>query len=296
MKKHAYLIIAHTQFELLKILLECLDYEFNDIFIHIDQKVDNFDEEEFRKICKKSNVIFLKDRISVTWGDFSQIKCELDLLDEATKNNKYQYYHLMSGVDLPLKTQEEIHGFFSQYKGKEFVHFENIEVSERELKKVNKYHFIIKKNKNFIEKCIYKISMLFQCFTNRSRKYGIKYQKGANWFSITDEFARYILQKRELIHKVFKRTYCADEFFVQTLLYESPYIKNLYNQSFNDDYSSIQYFIDWERGNPYEFDDNDYDLLIKSDMLFARKFNYDKSQNLIQRIRLKIKGDDCSEK
>lgn len=36
MKKDAYLIIAHK--ELLKCLIHSLDYEQNDIFVHIDKK------------------------------------------------------------------------------------------------------------------------------------------------------------------------------------------------------------------------------------------------------------------
>ena len=44
------------------------------------------------------------------------------------------------------------------------------------------------------------------------------------------------------------------------------------------------YFIDWKRGNPYEFKDSDYDELINSNLLFARKFNFDKNPNIIMRI------------
>lgn len=38
MEKHAYLIAAHSQFELLKKLIVLLDDERNDIYIHVDQK------------------------------------------------------------------------------------------------------------------------------------------------------------------------------------------------------------------------------------------------------------------
>ena len=36
--KHAYLIMAHDKFEQLAMLLQCLDYPDNDIYIHIDKK------------------------------------------------------------------------------------------------------------------------------------------------------------------------------------------------------------------------------------------------------------------
>ena len=35
---HAYMIIAHNQFELLERLIAALDDERNDIYIHIDKK------------------------------------------------------------------------------------------------------------------------------------------------------------------------------------------------------------------------------------------------------------------
>ena len=38
MEKHAYLIICHNQFKLLKKLIMMLDNENNDIYIHIDKK------------------------------------------------------------------------------------------------------------------------------------------------------------------------------------------------------------------------------------------------------------------
>ena len=67
MKRHAYLIIAHKNFEQLKKLLVLLDDAQNDIFILIDKK-SVFDKNDFLQICEKSNVQFVK-RIHVNWGD-----------------------------------------------------------------------------------------------------------------------------------------------------------------------------------------------------------------------------------
>lgn len=109
-EKHAYLIIAHNEFEILKILLSMLDDERNDIYLHIDKKVRNIDLTEFQ--TKKSKLIILDKRVDVRWGDYSQIKLELLLFETAYKNSKYTYFHLLSGVDLPIQTQDYIHRFF----------------------------------------------------------------------------------------------------------------------------------------------------------------------------------------
>ena len=40
-----------------------------------------------------------------------------------TNNLKYDYYHHISGVDMPLKTPNEIDEFFKNNAKKEFIHF-----------------------------------------------------------------------------------------------------------------------------------------------------------------------------
>ena len=47
MNRHAYLIMAHHQFDFLKELLSALDDEANDIYLHLDQKAGNLDFSAF---------------------------------------------------------------------------------------------------------------------------------------------------------------------------------------------------------------------------------------------------------
>ena len=111
MKRHAYLIKAHHQFDLLEKLLRLLDDERNDIYIHIGVGV-NYDRARFEKCVKRSGIFFVYP-VKESWGGYSQIESELHLF-EAAAENSYAYYHLLSGVDLPLKTQDEIHAFLMQ--------------------------------------------------------------------------------------------------------------------------------------------------------------------------------------
>lgn len=61
-RKQAYLIMAHNQFEVLKVLIKQIDYIYHDIFIHIDQRVTGWDFKELTEIAEHSNVIILEDR------------------------------------------------------------------------------------------------------------------------------------------------------------------------------------------------------------------------------------------
>lgn len=51
----------------------------------------------------------------------------------------------------------------------------------------------------------------------------IQFQKGTNWFSITDSLARYIVEKEDWIHAVFRNTRCCDDVFLQTIIVNSIY-------------------------------------------------------------------------
>lgn len=287
--KHAYLIIAHNQPELLKILLKSLDYSDNDIYVHLDKKMGNISLDPYYEAVKYSGLYFLSNRLDVRWGDFSQIECELRLL-EASIPQKYQYYHLMSGVDLPLKSQEEIHSFFNRHAGTEYVHFDAEQIDPLSYKRVSKYIFIQKRNKNLFEKIIYKIMMILQFGVDRGKKTKLIYQKGANWFSITHALAEYVVSNRSLIEKQFKYTLCADEVFLQTLVANSNFMNFVSENNFSDNYETIQYCIDWNRGNPYEFRLNDFNYLINSKMLYARKFNWNVDSEIVLKIYENIKN------
>lgn len=84
-------------------------------------------------------------------GNFSQIECEYRLLERATPQ-KYMYYHMMSGVDLPLKTQGEIHQFFDENYGTEYIQFESSELTNEEKNRVSKYHFIAKRKRILLKR------------------------------------------------------------------------------------------------------------------------------------------------
>jgi hypothetical protein len=82
--KHAYLIIAHNNLRILKMLVSALDDPRNDIYIHIDRKVKGVRQWKRELVAKQATLIFTK-RIRVNWGGHSQIRAEWILLQEATK-------------------------------------------------------------------------------------------------------------------------------------------------------------------------------------------------------------------
>lgn len=119
--RHAYLIMAHNNFEILEKQVLLLDSPNADFYIHVDKKAGAFPAEALAALPQHSKIVFT-DRTDVHWGGYSQIACELLLL-KASLPGEYDYYHLLSGVDMPIKPRKQIEGFFQMHSDKEFLCF-----------------------------------------------------------------------------------------------------------------------------------------------------------------------------
>lgn len=299
--KHAYLLMVHKEPYNLQKLLELLDDENNDIYIHIDVKSKVLHKEEIMKWCSKSNIYFVR-QTSVQWAAYSGINCEMILLEEAVKGN-YDYYHLLSGQDLPLVSQRNMHRFFEDNNGKEFVSlYDRSELDWRIqalYERVCYWHmkeltdkFTSKTMKKFIE-LFSRVWLKLQKILHIKRPIKIEdVVFGKNWFSITGNFAQFVLAHKEEIQKVFKYTASGDEMFLQYMLVKSPYKDNNY---LIDKDSSMRY-VDWTRSvnkaNPHIWEASEFDELINSGYLFARKFDSDVDKEIIDKICDYVKKQD----
>lgn len=292
MGRHAYLIMAHNNFDLLQKELMLLDDDRNDIYIHIDKKTKDVDEAYITEKVKKSHVYFIP-RIDVKWGGYSVAQCTINLLKAATKNS-YQYYHLMSGADLPLKTQDEIHDFFDKGGDFEYVSFDAPAPKEDQVMRVKRYYMFQdvygRNHKKFPLILLFaldKISLKIQkiCKVDRFRGQGVLLQKGPEWFSITDELARIVVRKEEWIKKHFSHTRCCDEVFLHTILNNSKRKNHIYQNGFyGQKTNACLRLIDWGRGKPYIWRGKDFEELIQSEYLFARKFDPNVDTEIIDKL------------
>lgn len=275
MMKHAFLIMAHDSLELLEVLLSMLDDERNDIFLHIDKKSDMLDGHPLQ--MTKACLFVLENRVDVRWGDLSQIKAEYALMEEALRHGPYAYYHVLSGHDLPIKSQDFIHHFFDVHQGKEFVGINHGEEFEWDCRrKMMRYWLLTRYTRtrfglwNAIIKRLNKyLAVLLGTVVHRPN---MEFAKGANWVSITQDCVEYVVSKKDFVMKRFNYTFCPDEFFLQTLVWNNPKLRSaLYSET--DEYEGCMRLIDWKRGNPYVWTMADKDELLHSDRLFARKFD-----------------------
>ena len=292
MKRHAYLILAHHRFGQLRKLLELLDDPRNDIFVHIDAKAQ-FDPEEWQGVCKYSALRFTSRRIRVHWGGVSIMRAELMLLKESLQAGDYSYFHLLSGMDLPIKSQDAIHEFFEANDGKEFLNYWKFKkTTASRFSYVTLFpegagHFLT----NLLNNIFKGLQMAVGYRINR----GIDFRFASQWFSITGECARYVTEHEDWLEKVFRRTNTCDEIFLATLVWNSPFRERLYIKEEVAEHlvnESNMRFIDWSRGesirHPYTFRSEDWELLMGVPHFWARKFDEKTDSEIIDRIWSKL--------
>ena len=281
----AYLIMAHNNPEQLKTLLSLLDHTENEIYLHIDKKNNDIDIDSIKKIIKKAKIHIYK-KYKVYHADISQTICQTYLLEEACKKY-HDYYHLISNADLPIKTHKKILDFFEQNMGKQFIHFESDNYSNKF--NCSYYHFlssIIKKiNNKLLKKVLTKIEKL-SLFVQKIINIQRKFYCGANWYSITHDLAVDFCKHKEQILRKVKWTLSSDELVLQMFVRcISTKEYQLYALTKHpNDYNSLKRSIDWERGFPYVWRYRDYEELIKSDNLFGRKFDITVDDKIIKDI------------
>lgn len=283
--------MAYNNFDVVKTLLQMVDDSRNDVFIHIDKSVRSFDFQALRRICTKSKVEFVP-RVKVHWGHYSQIQSVLNLLEQATKSG-YSYYHLLSGSDLPIKSQNDIHDFCEKQKGKEFVGFGEGDFSSRVqwLHFFNTYRRPANRGQaaaRFFFRLASSVSLDLQrrFGLNRFRRLAIEVKKGSDWFSITHELALYLLARQRDIHRLFRFAEVPTEFYVQTMVWNSKFREQVFDMT--DEFASSVRLVDWRRGDPYVFRKSDLAEILRSDRLFARKFLSEVDLDIVHALRDKV--------
>ena len=297
MKRHAYLILAHHRFGQLRKLIELLDDERNDIFVHVDRKATEFNPSLWDGVCRQSELHFLEERLDVRWGGVSIMRAELALLEVAVHCGKYDYYHLLSGMDLPIKSQDEIHRFFDSHSGTEFINYWAFKKAT--YSRFRYYTIFPEGEARFCTRIVNHIFKGLQMIVGYRINRDVDFRFASQWFSITDGLARYVLSQRDWLERVFRHTSTCDEIFLATLVWNSPFREKLFVKEPVENQRIVNLsnmrFIDWTRGesirHPWTFRSDDWKLLMSVPHMWARKFDEQVDSGIVDRICRYLKPD-----
>lgn len=264
MSRHAYLIMAHNNFATLQNLIHAIDDNRNDIYVHIDAKSPAIPG----LVSNHSNLKIIDKRIDVQWAHISQVKAEYALLGEAASKGGYSYYHVVSGSHYPLKSQQEIHDYFDTLGSRSVVM--SLFYTEVDLmhKLGNRHLFLANavngsglrhRVNNFLWRLLLRLQK-----ESKSRKERLFKGKFSQWVSLSSTDMGAVMAMRDQVLKEFRHAFCSDEHFV-------PYI--FAKSGINPVDNPKLLYMDFPGASPRNLTVADYDALMRSDALFARKFS-----------------------
>lgn len=275
--KHAFLISAHKNYEQLEKLINQLS--FGTVFVHVDNK----SEELYKKILKLKNIKnylhVLEERETVNWSGLSQVRAELRLMEEANRYGPFDYYHIVSGQDLLIKSPEEFDRWFR--KDKMAVYLEARPAGKMSWR-LQVYSLFRENPKNRTLPYRYTdiaLRLIQIPFVRRKPFRGKTVWMGSNFCSLTHEAIKIVLEETRRNHRLddFRYTACADEHYVQMILMNSRLKKCIVQNTGR--------YICWEGdASPRILTMKDYPQLLNSDCIIARKFDVDVDPEIVERI------------
>ncbi|MBS1564096.1 MAG: hypothetical protein JST39_06890 [Bacteroidetes bacterium] len=259
----AHLVITYTNPQQTARMIRSMQHPDFDFYIHVDKKLDIAPHLFLAEI---PHVYLIRDRVDVIWGGYNTIEAELRSVQEIFDTGReYDYIHLMSGQDYPIKPARQIYDFFEQNRGKEFLEFEHFDHWDADAyTRIQKYHFT-----NYKFPGRYSIQWLMnRLLPQRVSPVALEYFGSSMFWALTPACLRYIiafLRTNNRFRRFIRLTWGSDEFLFQTLVLNSHFQKSVVN-------SNLLY-LDRPLGaaHPNIISDRHLPILKATPALFTRK-------------------------
>ena len=284
-KNQSFIMTAYKDPGNLYRLVERLRGDFN-VFIHIDSSSTVLGKKDMNQLNQLCGVM-ATSTYSITWGSYKHLLALIDLAREACKwTADGGYLHFISGQDYPVYNNQYIKDFFADNK-KIYMDYRDLSHMEPHQKKFFQYKNHLWRF-NYWNKLVHAVRNIDNWI---QRSFGLlndniggvrDIAQGLVWMSMPKEPMQYALDyvhsNSRFMHDVY-RLQVPEEFVFQTILGNSHFKNDI-------EPNNLRY-ADWHRRNgslPAYLDENDYDKILESGCLFARKIDSTISAKLIDRF------------
>lgn len=271
----AYILLCHKNPQQVDGLIRKLRTEDTDFYVHVDKKATEF------MLSETQNVVLLPIdmRVDVRWARRSMVEVTLAAIDCVfASGNHYDYVCLLSGQDFPIKSNAEIGGFLDAHRGANYIDvLDHSEPMYTRYSKRNALHYPVwMQSRTFIARAAKKLYIYLTggdghtfLFARRKNTTGLGFEFGSQWWCLTFDclcWIREYVSNNPKFLDFFEYSLVPDECFFQTLFMASPY-KSTRREKLT--------YLEWDknRNNPRILRESDVSRLIKSECLFARKFD-----------------------
>lgn len=266
-----YLILAHQNPTQLLRLVDALSNKNTSFVVHIDARVHlDFFLRIFSEYKDRKQIFFVENRCETSWASFELVQATLNSLLFIKDQLPYtERVIFLSGQDYPIKDQKYIHSYLSSNPNSIFIQHFKIPFKHWSGGGIPRFPF-------------------FTEIRNSLALYG-----GSQWMSLPSFVLPILFEFLEAnpdFITYFKSVTVPDESFFQTLFLNSGsdiILQNLVNSGLH--------LIKWDPPymHPRSQTDDNFWSIKKSKHLFARKFPFNTSSRVLDRIDtelLKVDG------
>lgn len=282
----AVLVLAHNNYDWVARLSKKLSAVF-EVFIHFDMRLQ-LTPEQMEEL--NTGNIHCYQKIKVMWGGWTIGEATLFLMREILRNPDIGYVHVISGQDWPTIPVKEVYGFYEE-TDKIYMRSERARdkvKSGQNLLDWQKYYFNfdVVPRRCLFGKIYHHVIMKAQqlLHIDKLARYHLDMEiyQGANWIDIPRYALEYLIaywDSHENVRKVFETGYCPDEFWVQTILEDSPYKDKI-------ERNNHRYVVFEKKHGSYPaiLDMGDYEQIATGDYHFMRKIVPQYSQEIVEKL------------
>jgi hypothetical protein len=263
----AYFIRAHYAPAQLGRLVDRLDSENAAFFIHISARTsDGTHSKMLQAVGERANVQWV-ERVATYYAGFSLVQSMLVGLRAIAAAEPTSHTVILSGQDYPARPTPEIEQFFQQRPGESFVKYFALPAADEW---PDEHGGLDRIRYRYFERVHYKTRTLRLPLLRRRFPPGLQPYGGGAWCALSHDAVRYItsfVDRRPDIVGFFSHVKIPDEIFMHTVLLNSPLRDTVVGDEVH--------YIDWSHGgsHPKTLGTEDYDRIVGSGKLFARKFD-----------------------
>jgi hypothetical protein len=280
----AHLIVVHKNPLQLLRLLQRLKHPSFDIYVHVDKKISI---DDFTFLKNNIEFSFVEHRTTCNWGGNSVLMSIINSVEEIlTSGKSYGYINVISGQDYPLMSSQGILDYFQKNEGMNFISFDESSKSEwwtSARSRYEKYHLtdLNVRGKYMLQ------SILNRLTPERKFPYFKKLYGGNNstWWTVTGDCAKHVVETitgNKKLSRSLHYSWGTDEFIVSTIIMNSSFREKVINNNLR--------YIDWSerKASPKTLNITDFHLLERSTMMFARKFDIELDDAILNLIDQKL--------
>lgn len=271
----AYLITAYDDVKLLNILIKILTERKRYVFIHYDAKHSS----DVKNIYTNEYVAIIKNSLSVEWGSYALTEAMIRLIEAAQSFSAFEYFHVISGSDLPVRPINEFESYLEEIYPKDILAACALDRNNFQQKKRLYSRYVIN-NRNFYNNLVQKIYFFIGTYiSHRQILPNVDFYFGNSWITVTHDTATWLVKKWRdpIINDFFKETFCPDEIFFPTYI-------NAFNNGASAHFYDVRYTVWNGQPRPKYLTIEDLPAIRASHKYFARKFQSELSKELIDII------------